>query len=87
MEKIAMLSVDIEATSEQRDRFYKSLQESQWIKLKNVTTVWKATFKDGVTVQGAISAAKADVQAAATNAQVSKWEAVVHIGDTQPEQF
>lgn len=43
-----LLTIDLPgATEEQRVLFYGSLNDAGWEKMDKITTVWKATFKEG----------------------------------------
>jgi hypothetical protein len=85
----AMLSLDLEryTTDENREKFYEYLKKEQWIKVPRVTTTWYASFKDGATEQGIVSAAKTDVANAAKYAGVSSYNAVVNVGPSMPTTF
>ncbi len=85
----AMLSLDLErnTTTEKREKFYEYLKKEQWTKVPNVTTTWYASFKDGATESGIISATKTDVTNAANYAGVTSYNAVVNVGPSKPITF
>lgn len=84
----AMLSLDLNnVTSEQRDKFYDVLKKSNLTKIETLTTVWKAVFQEGLTVERAIKTIKDIVSAAATAARVTRYDAAVMVGERDPEIF
>lgn len=85
----AMLSLDLDkrTTSEQREKFYEYLKNEKWTKIPKVTTIWYASFKDGVSESGAISTTKTDVANAAAHANVSSYDAVVNVSTSKPTSF
>ena len=84
-----MLSLDLErgVSEERRQRFNEYLAQEHWIKIPKVTTTWRASFTDGVTFESAIQATKHVVANAASHANISYYEAALHVGSTQPISF
>lgn len=60
------------ATDEQREVFYKILQEENWVKLDNLTTAWKTSFNEGSTRDGAIHVLKIDLDKAKNVSNVTQ---------------
>lgn len=85
----AMLSLDLDkkTTSEQREKFYEYLKKENWTKIPKVTTTWYASFKEGATESGVISATKTYVSNAAKNAGVITYDCVVNVGQSTPTLF
>lgn len=81
-----LLSLDLErgVGDEARRKFYEYLAGQHWFKVPKVTTCWKATFQDGATEPGIVHAVKSDIANAASYARVSAYNAVVHMGYTEP---
>ncbi|MEE8208207.1 MAG: hypothetical protein V3T88_04525 [Nitrosomonadaceae bacterium] len=87
MAKIAMLSVDLHLAGAKRPVFNEELKTKNWKKLLKLTTVWTTNFKEGTTITGIINRAKTDVKAAAKTAKITRYDAVVHVGDSSPTVF
>jgi hypothetical protein len=84
----AMLSLDLNnVTNEQREAFYAALKERKWAKITSLTTVWKATFQEGVTGEQAIKETKNDLASAAQLAKVTRYDAGVMVGEREPEIY
>lgn len=85
MQVYVMLTVDLNhrVSEDARNKFNESLKEQQWTKLK-LTTTWQAKFKEGVTVEGAISTTKADLKRAAAAAGISNYEGAAQAGYDAP---
>lgn len=85
MQVYVMLTVDLNrgVSEDAREKFNESLKEQQWTKLK-LTTTWYAKFKEGVTAEGAINTAKADVKRAAAHASISNYEGAAEAGYSAP---
>lgn len=84
----AILSLDLDnVSSTQRNKFYESLKEDQWIKFNNLTTTWYVSFESNATESGIISTVKSDVQKAANQASVSKYNAMVTVSQNKPTEF
>ena len=81
-----MLTVDLNrnVTSEQRLRFYEELRTRKWVKIDALTTIWKAVFSEGVSVEAAMQATKSDLSAAATAASISAYDAAAMFGGQAP---
>lgn len=46
----AVLSLDLDKViTTQRDKFYESLKNNQWIKINNLTTTWYVNFNEDAT--------------------------------------
>lgn len=84
-----MLSLDLErgVSEEQRNVFNEGLKKRNWFKIPKVTTTWSAKFADGVTSSAAQSETKTDVAAAASEAKIKNYEAVMHLGPEAPTSF
>ncbi len=68
-----LVTIDLSnASEEQRDKFYKVLKEEKWLKLKNLTTAWKVSFKNEVTRIDAINTIKNELKKAKTSSKVSR---------------
>jgi hypothetical protein len=77
MSKYSILSLDLnkDATSEQRDAFYKKLAEFTWTKIQDPTTLWYCLWKDTTSEAGALQTTKDQVEKAATAAKVKSYDA------------
>jgi hypothetical protein len=81
----AMLTVDLNRTNEdQRKTFNQEMVNLQWIKIKELTTIWYTAFSDGATEEGITKTCKNDVAQAAAKAGISSYDAGVMIGQNQP---
>jgi len=57
-----LVTLDLpDATEDQRKNFYEVLSTEKWKKIPNLTTAWKASFKDDVTRNSAISIMEGDL--------------------------
>jgi hypothetical protein len=85
----AMLSLDLDrnTSTEQRDKFYEYLKNEKWTKIPEITTTWYASFKDTVSESEIISTTKTDVSNAAKHSRVTSYDAVVHVGPSEPTSF
>ena len=84
----AVLSLDLDkVTTTQRDKFYESLKNNQWIKINNLTTTWYVNFKEDATESGIISTAKSDVNNAAICANVQNYNAMLSVSKNKPTEF
>jgi len=89
MKLYALISVDLEnyVTSEQRKKFNEKLKELKWFKIIELTTIWTASFEDGITKSSALSTTKADVATAAKEGKISKYHAAVQFGYDSSDTF
>ena len=73
MEYKVLVTLDLpDATEEQRKSFYEALTNENWKKIPNLTTAWKASFKDNVTRENAISTMELDLQKAKNTSKVKR---------------
>ena len=73
----AVLSLDLDkVTTTQRDKFYESLKNNQWIKINNLTTTWYVNFKEDATESGMRS-----------TANVQNYNAMLTVSKNKPTEF
>jgi hypothetical protein len=70
----ALVTLDIPATKEQRDIFYKSLERNKWAKISSLTTAWKVYFLDTVSRDIGIKALERHLATSKTESKVNKVE-------------
>jgi hypothetical protein len=76
----ALVTLDLpEATKDQREIFYQTLEDEKWTKLPNLDTAWKMTFVDGVTRIGAINAIKNDLEKAKQKSKLKRVDYAIQI--------
>jgi hypothetical protein len=59
-------------TTQEREVFYEVLRIENWIKITNLDTAWKISFKDGGTRIGAINRIEADLKKAKEKSRIKK---------------
>lgn len=84
-----MLTLDLESgvSEERRQKFNEYMAAQKRTKIPKVTTVWRASFQEGVTYDGAAQATKNDIARAASAAGITYYEAVMHLGPNPPISF
>ena len=89
MARWALLSLDLDnnVSSKQRNTCYTELRNRKWVKLSKLTTVWQAKFINDPTETAIINTTKKDVRAATAKANIQQYDAVVHVGASQPTRF
>ena len=81
------LDLDKNTSAGQREKFNKYLEEELWIKIGKVTTTWCAGFGIDWTEEEIISALEEDVSNAVAHAGIIHYNAVVHVGPSEPTLF
>ncbi|MFZ2327379.1 MAG: hypothetical protein WAW73_10705 [Rhodoferax sp.] len=81
MAQYTLLTLDLnrETSSAARDKFYEELEQLQWKKINQLTTLWYATWKDDLSEAGIIATTKSDVEVAASAAKVAHYDAALGI--------
>ncbi len=70
----ALITIDLpRIDSEKRELFYEELESKKWQKIDSLTTAWKASFKDSVDRESAITTLEKHLKAAKT---ISKTKTV-----------
>jgi hypothetical protein len=70
----ALITIDITATSIQRDSFYEVLSKEKWNKIKPLTTTWKVTFIEETTREGVTKTLISDLKKAKAVSKVTNVE-------------
>lgn len=80
-----LLTVDLNrgVSEDARNKFNEHLKSEQWKRL-SLTTTWTARFKEGVSTEGAVTQARADVKRAAAAAGILYYEAAAEAGYSEP---
>lgn len=81
MDAYSILTVDLnqEVSTDKRNKFYEYLQQNQWVKINQLTTLWYAKWETGLTAEGILATTKADIDAAAQRSQVSHYDVATAI--------
>jgi len=90
MSLYVMVSADFPGvTDEQRKVIYDCLSKDKWTNIhthgRDISTVWKASFKDGVTNDEAISTAKSDFEKCSKPYTTPKL--AIHAGPNGPKVY
>lgn len=76
----ALITLDLSnATSDQRSIFYQVLEDEKWIKLKNLTTSWKASFDEVLTRDGCIDILISDMSKAKAKSKVNRVDYAIQL--------
>lgn len=76
-----LLTVDLpDAVSHDRQKFNDELARLQWIKIDELTTVWTATFKDGITEPNVEQTVVSDLKRAKAVGGIHTVNYAFHIG-------
>lgn len=79
-----LITLDLPSSSdEQRKKFYESLENEKWIKIDNLTTAWKVSFKDDIERAAALNILKKELSEAKTYSSVSKLNCSIQLGKGQ----
>lgn len=77
----ALITLDLPIiTSEERKVFYEVLKQFKWVKIKDLTTVWRASFNDSVISSSAITILINDLKTAKMKSGINKVEYALLLG-------
>ena len=77
----ALITLDLpKVTSEERKVFYEVLKQFNWVKIIELTTVWKASFNDSVIRSSAITVLINDLKTAKMKSGITKVEYALQLG-------
>ena len=80
----AIITIDLPyANNSAREKFYLVLEDCKWIKINNLTTAWRALFKDEVNSDNAIKVLKHDIEKAKKTANISTVHFAIQIGENE----
>lgn len=89
MGQFALLSIDLndEISEDKWDAFNSVLEGKKWQKVNELSTVWVSLSPDSAGVDAIQETARAHVKEAAEGVGIQSWDAIVHVGQSQPGEF
>ena len=85
----ALLTINFkeEASDDKKNSFHATLKKDGWVKASGIKNCWEATFKDGVTENGALNVIKHDVDRASKKSKSLKYKAMIQLDENILESF
>ncbi len=66
----ALVTLDLDVTTEQREKFYNCLNEKHWTKISKLTTAWTVTFTDSSTRESAVLYIEESIKTCKANCRI-----------------
>ncbi|MCW7464008.1 MULTISPECIES: hypothetical protein [Leptospira] len=81
-----LITLDLlNATDENRKKFYECLKKNKWIKIDGLTTAWEVSFEEEIKRSEAIDLLKSDLLEAQKTSKLKLFNYAIQLGKSEIE--